>query len=137
MIAKKEWFKPRIFGWGLRPVTWEGWIYIVIAVLLIIGAINLPIPQLYGVIIASVLMVVFLIDSLIVMFQIYASLDEREKKYQQIIETSVSYMALVAIIAVLLYRSFIDNVVDIPLLIVLIVMGLTKTFVSVYLLKKG
>ena len=41
MIAKKEWFKPRIFGWGLRPVTWEGWIYVVVAVLLFLGALSI------------------------------------------------------------------------------------------------
>ncbi len=29
MIGKKEWFTTkRYFGWGLRPVTWQGWVYV-------------------------------------------------------------------------------------------------------------
>ena len=27
MFGKPEWFVPKKFGWGLRPVTKEGWIY--------------------------------------------------------------------------------------------------------------
>lgn len=27
MFGKPEWFAPKSFGWGLRPVTKEGWIY--------------------------------------------------------------------------------------------------------------
>ena len=36
MIGKPEWFTYRIFGWGLRPRTWQGWAYILAALLLII-----------------------------------------------------------------------------------------------------
>lgn len=27
MFGKPQWFAPKKFGWGLRPVTKEGWIY--------------------------------------------------------------------------------------------------------------
>ena len=27
MFGKKEWFRPKTFGWGLRPVCWQGWVY--------------------------------------------------------------------------------------------------------------
>lgn len=27
MFGKPEWFKPKVFGWGLNPVTKQGWIY--------------------------------------------------------------------------------------------------------------
>ena len=68
MIAKKEWFKPRVFGWGLRPVKWEGWIYITVVLLLFLGALNLPISEIARITIASTIMAVFLIDTVIVMF---------------------------------------------------------------------
>ena len=29
MFGKPEWFVPKKFGWGLRPVTKEGWMYTV------------------------------------------------------------------------------------------------------------
>ena len=25
MFGKPQWFKPKTFGWGLHPVTWQGW----------------------------------------------------------------------------------------------------------------
>lgn len=28
MIGKAEWFRERRYGWGLTPVTWQGWIYV-------------------------------------------------------------------------------------------------------------
>lgn len=27
MFGKPEWFVPKRFGWGLTPVTWQGWVY--------------------------------------------------------------------------------------------------------------
>ncbi len=31
MIGCKEWFERRWFGWGLTPVTWQGWVYVLVA----------------------------------------------------------------------------------------------------------
>jgi hypothetical protein len=27
MFGKPSWFVPKSFGWGLHPVTWQGWAY--------------------------------------------------------------------------------------------------------------
>jgi hypothetical protein len=27
MFGKPQWFVPKKFGWGLHPVTWQGWVY--------------------------------------------------------------------------------------------------------------
>jgi hypothetical protein len=27
MFGKSEWFQPKTVGWGLHPVTWQGWMY--------------------------------------------------------------------------------------------------------------
>lgn len=27
MFGKPEWFKKKSWGWGLTPVTWQGWAY--------------------------------------------------------------------------------------------------------------
>ena len=137
MIAKKDWFKPRILGWGLRPVTMEGWIYVLVAVLLFFGALNLPVSEITKIVIAGGVMTVFLVDSLVVMFQMYKGLDERHKKHQQIIETSVAYTAVAAVVIALLYRAFIDKVVDNVLISVLVVMVAVKAIVSLYLWKNG
>lgn len=137
MIAKKEWFRPRIFGWGLRPVTREGWLYISIAVLLFIAALNLPISKLGRVITASVIMAVFLIDVLIVMVQMYKSLDERERKHQMIIETTVSYVGISALVIVALYEAFVIGRINIGLFVVLGAMVVAKVITSLYLWKNA
>ncbi len=27
MFGKPEWFKKKVLGWGLTPVSWQGWVY--------------------------------------------------------------------------------------------------------------
>ena len=137
MIAKKEWFKPRVAGWGLRPTTWEGWLYVLIAILLFFGALNLPLPDLPRIIIAGAVMALFLVDSMIVMFEMYKKLDERERKHQQIIETAASYTAVVGLIVALLYRAFVQNYLDNWIIGVLIAMVVVKAGVSLHLMKNG
>jgi peptidoglycan/LPS O-acetylase OafA/YrhL len=34
-MAKKIWFKRRYYGWGWRPVSWEGWLTLGIYLMLI------------------------------------------------------------------------------------------------------
>lgn len=44
MFGKPEWFKPKIFGWGLNPVTKQGWIYVGVWV----GVMLIPFFALWG-----------------------------------------------------------------------------------------
>lgn len=30
MFGKPQWFKEKTVGWGLHPVTWQGWVYTLI-----------------------------------------------------------------------------------------------------------
>jgi hypothetical protein len=30
MIGNPEWFTYRIFGWGVAPKTWQGWVYVAV-----------------------------------------------------------------------------------------------------------
>ena len=41
MFGKPQWFRPKTFGWGLTPVTWQGWVYTLIWCGLLIGPFNL------------------------------------------------------------------------------------------------
>ena len=36
MIGRPDWFTKRNFGIGLRPKTWQGWVYILVAIALIV-----------------------------------------------------------------------------------------------------
>ena len=136
MISKKEWYAPRVFGFGLRPITWEGWVYVIAAFLLFIAALNLPVGDIVRIIIASVILIVFVIDSLIIMSRIYKDLTKTEKKHHHIIEATTSNIATIGLIIAILYRALIDRVADIPLISVLAVMILTKLTVFMYLFHK-
>ncbi len=35
MFGKPEWFRKKKIGWGLRPISWKGWLYSLIWVLVI------------------------------------------------------------------------------------------------------
>ena len=30
MIGRKEWFEEKTFGFGITPVTWQGWVYVLL-----------------------------------------------------------------------------------------------------------
>jgi len=34
---ERYWFKPRRYGWGARPITWEGWLFVVVLFGVLIG----------------------------------------------------------------------------------------------------
>jgi len=38
MIGKPDWFDKKIFGFGIRPKTWQGWVYLLMAIVLIVFA---------------------------------------------------------------------------------------------------
>ena len=27
MFGKPQWFRPKAIGWGLTPISWQGWAY--------------------------------------------------------------------------------------------------------------
>lgn len=135
MIAKKEWFKPRILGWGLRPVMWQGWVYIAIAILFVLVALNLPVEERVKLPLLAVVAVVFIIDTLIVMVQMYKNLDERERKHQTIIEANASYVGIVALLVVALYEWIVVKRLNTGLFVVLGAMVLAKTATTFYLWK--
>ncbi len=35
---RKAWFKPKKFGWGWAPISWEGWLVTIVFVFLLIMA---------------------------------------------------------------------------------------------------
>ena len=38
MFGKPQWFREKKLGWGLTPVTWQGWVYALVwAAVLVVG----------------------------------------------------------------------------------------------------
>ena len=106
LIGKPEWFTYRIFGWGVAPKTWQGWVYLAVAAALIGGTLaatrdNALGPRLFG-----GLMALLLLDVLHIMTQLPMHHDERENHHQLVIERNCSFAAIIALAAVALYQTY-------------------------------
>ena len=144
MIGKTNWFTYRIFGWGLRPKTWQGWAYIFVFMALVFAVSLLPVTDSIKQIAMISLTVILLIDTLHMMFSLEKVHDERQNMQQLIIERNVSYAAVFSILAVMLFQTYryqIENGMetfsfDASLIIVLAVMFLTKVGSTLYTMWK-
>lgn len=131
MIGKPEWFTYRIFGWGVRPRTWQGWAYLA-AVATSMGLIKLlPIANAIRMWCFGSLVGLVVLDVILIMTQLDKVHDEREKLQQMIIERNCSFAAVVALIAIAAFQAFKNrhlagHQIDDSILIVLVVMGVTK-----------
>jgi uncharacterized membrane protein (DUF485 family) len=141
MIGKPQWFTYRIFGWGLRPKTKEGWYYIGVFILLLLGVAYLPIQETLKLYAMIALVVILILDTLHIMAQLPKVSDERENYHQLIIERNASFAAIFAIIAIAFYQAFKNCAFttnyqglpfDMSLIIVLLVMVVAKILTTVY-----
>ncbi|MFH2020241.1 MAG: hypothetical protein ABIJ34_02440 [archaeon] len=105
MIGKPEWFTYRVFGWGLRPRTWQGWAYIAVFVGLIMATTQIFAETMKAWLFAG-LMAILIIDTVHMMMQLPKTHDERENYHQLLIERNASVAAVMAIAGIILYQSY-------------------------------
>ncbi len=137
MIGKPEWFTYRVFGWGTRPKTWQGWVYI--AVWLAIWAIIavLPIPNPIKAWILGIVIGIGVLDTLHIMTKLNKVHDERENLHQLIIERNCSFAAIAALVVVAIFQTISNpSVVGIPfdtsIIVVLAAMLVAKVGTTAY-----
>lgn len=147
MIGKPQWFKYRIFGWGLAPKTWQGWVYVAVAALLIAGSLSMTMTTALHPWVFGIVMGIFVIDVLHIMTQLSKVSDERENYHQLIIERNCSFAAIVALLGVALWQTYQNKGTliasssmavpfDISIAIILGVMLLTKIGSTIYVKAK-
>ena len=143
MIGKPEWFTYRIFGWGVRPRTWQGWVYLA-TVGAFMGLIKfLPITNTIRMWCFGILVGLVVLDVILIMTQLDKVHDEREKLQQMIIERNCSFAAVVALIGIAAFQAFKNQHLtkngipfDSPILIVIVVMGVVKIVSTWYVRRK-
>jgi hypothetical protein len=140
MIGKPQWFRRRKYtGWGFTPVTWEGWLYVVIAIL--------PLVLLMGVSPISQTRMIFIITwALVVGFDfvdimIHLPKDERDLVHEAIAERNALWVILGVLTVGVGYQVASGAVMGItkvdPVIIVAILAGLlTKMISNFYLDRK-
>ncbi|MAG07896.1 hypothetical protein CMO89_00315 [Candidatus Woesearchaeota archaeon] len=143
MIGKPEWFTYRIFGWGLRPRTWQGWAYVAVFIMLFLGIASMPISETAKMSAMWVLMGILIIDAVHLMTVLPKFHDERQNQHHLIIEKNVSLAAVLALVGVALMQTYQNRGLDTGMLpfdwsiaVILGVMVLTKIVSTVYVNKK-
>lgn len=132
MIGKPEWFTYRILGWGIRPKTKEGWIYIIVAVLIGVILSTLPFSEYTRNVLLVSFIGIILLDALHIMTQLGKHNDERENYHQLIIERNCSFAAVAALAIVAVYQGIKMGKVDVSIFVVLGIMLAVKIASSVY-----
>ncbi|NTV23700.1 MAG: hypothetical protein HGA85_04970 [Nanoarchaeota archaeon] len=145
MIGKPEWFKYRIFGWGISPKTWQGWIYAAI-VAFAIGLVTSSTltaavkPWVFGIVFG-----VIILDVIHIMMQMPKKSDERENYHQLLIERNCSFAAVGALTAMALYQAYQNRLLlqdgavmpfDMSIAVVFFAMLLTKVISTFYVRAK-
>ncbi|MFA5857004.1 MAG: hypothetical protein WC867_06595 [Candidatus Pacearchaeota archaeon] len=134
MIGNPKWFKRRKYGgWGLCPITLQGWIYSIIIVAITIAITLIPFNDMkikIGVIIIWAIFLVVEFGSLMVKIN-----DEREKIHEAFAERNALWAIILVIVIGVAYQSATSSVkgdfssVD-PFLIAAVVIGLIVKAIS-------
>ena len=146
MIGKAHWFKYRTFGWGVAPKTWQGWVYVAVAALLLALTLAVGVADSTKMWIFTIVMAIFIVDVMVIMTQLPKVTDERENYHQLIIERNCSFAAIVVLIAIATYQAYQNNALlqsgsktlpfDMSIAIVLGAMLATKIISVIYVKKK-
>jgi hypothetical protein len=141
MIAKKNWFQRRKYGgWGITPKTWQGWVYILIIIGILIVFQSMPFwsnqIRIYG----TIIWISFLLID-VSHIMITLNKDERESKIEAIAERNAAwFMIMILVFAVLfdVYQSAIANKLIVNWFVVVALIGgtIVKTVSNLYLERK-
>lgn len=144
MLGNPKCFKRRKYtGWGLNPVTWQGWVYIGVLISIvaftvaIMTRIELNLPTQMGILIA--LLTVILINSINIVLRM--DLDEREKAHESLAERNSAWVMVIVLGLGILFQSISsvikgDIIID-PFLIAALIIGvLTKALSNWYYIDK-
>ena len=140
MLGKTHWFKRRKYtGWGLFPATWQGWVYIAIAVGLIMLVQALPLDTTVRTILTSALIAVLVLDIIDIMRKL--PLDERDRIHEAIAERNALWVIITALAAGICWQactSAIANSFQVdPVIIVALTAGvIAKAITNIYLDRK-
>jgi hypothetical protein len=142
MFGKPQWFVRRKYlGWGLMPVTWQGWAYMLVLVAPIVLAQYIPGISFNArtVFTACWIAVVF---AEVTHIMVSMKKDERDTLHEAIAERNALWMVLLALVGGALYQVFTQlsasevPVVD-PIIIIALVAGLVgKAATNLYLDRK-
>jgi membrane protease YdiL (CAAX protease family) len=142
VIGKADWFQRRKYlGWGIYPKKWQGWVYILVFILLVVIVQLLPFFATRSkLIITTVLVAILLVD--VVHIMLTMKKDERETKHEAIADRNALWVMLGVLVVGILYQTISATLkgqiptVDYFLIAALLASVIAKGLTNLYLDKK-
>ena len=115
MIGKAKWFTIRKYtGWGLTPVTWQGWLYIAFFVAPIAITSSITIDSNFKNIFTTVWIIAFLTDILHIMIQLKK--DERERLHEAISDRNALWFMMFVLIGWVIFKQDLNPIFFVALI---------------------
>lgn len=122
MIGNPKWFEVRKYGWGLKPKSWQGWVYIGLTTAIMPIILLLDISNNYKMACLGIWFLFMLIDSTDIMIRMKK--DERQITNEALAERNVSWFMIFLLGAILIYQAIqgtmLLNVMIIPIVSVIL-----------------
>jgi membrane protein DedA with SNARE-associated domain len=141
MIGRPDWFSRRKYGgWGIFPKTWQGWVYLLVVIGIVISMQYLPVDETTKMITMIVIAAVFVLDTLDMMRKV--PMDERERNHEAIAERNALWVIITVLAGGILYQGVMSSMegevyID-PVIIVAILAGVVaKAISNIYLDRKN
>ncbi len=137
MLGKPEWFQRRKYGgWGVSPRTWQGWLYLAVAVGVVMLVQVLPIGGQARVVTTFILAAILAVDLVHIMLTIPK--DERDRIHEAFAERNALWVMLAVLTAGIGYQVAVSVVkrsyeVDPIILAALIAAVIAKAATNIYL----
>jgi hypothetical protein len=104
MIGKPEWFERRKYGgWGIRPKTWQGGVYLALVLIPFIIFQALPYWDIDTRIVVTFGWIVFLLLD-VTHIMVCLKRDEREFKIEAMSERNAAWVMMLVLIVAILYQ---------------------------------
>jgi len=144
MLGNPNWFRRRKYtGWGITPATWQGWLYVIGCLSLIIivfGAMHwLDIRLEYSIAASAFLLALIVVDGTLIMCRL--NKDEREWQHEAIAERNAAWSMVVVLGIGLLFQVIVGLInqhfiIDPFLIVALFIGALSKGLTNRYLADK-
>ena len=141
MIGKPDWFKRRKYlGWGVFPITWQGWVYVVAMLVPFAIFQALPFWSIKTRTIATAIWVlIILVDVTDIMLRMKK--DEREAMHEAISERNALWAIIAVLVIGVLYQLVTSTINQKPAIdpIIAIALGVglaAKAISNIYLDRK-
>lgn len=127
MIGKTKWFTLRKYtGWGLTPVTWQGWLYTVLFVAPIAILESISVAQNFKTVFTTVWVIIFLADIFHIMIQLKK--DERERLHEAISDRNALWFMMFVLIGWVLFKQDLNPIFFIALIGATVVKAATNFY---------